>query len=220
MNLDQLEKSKVLMVDDNPQYLKVLLGFLRKFGFEISVAQSGEEALTRLAYFSPDIILLDVMMSGLDGFEICRRIKASESGRDIPVIFMTALTDVDSKVKAFEAGAVDFVTKPIQYREVIARVIAQLSLRRLQQMLREKNEQLRVKNLELEAKNEQLQEALANIKTLRGLLPICANCKQIRDDQGYWHDVAEYVHTHSEAHFTHGICPKCMKKLYPDYYQE
>jgi DNA-binding response OmpR family regulator len=217
MDLTQLEKSKILLVDDNPQNLKVLVSFLRELNFEISVAQSGEETLTLLSRFTPDIILLDVMTDRLDGFETCRRIKASEASRDIPVIFMTALVDVESKVKGFEAGGVDFVTKPIEYRELLARVVAQINLRRLQQMLQEKNAQLQAKNLELEAKNGQLEEAMANIKILRGLLPICANCKQIRDDQGYWHDVAEYIHAHSEADFTHSICPKCMQTLYPDY---
>jgi DNA-binding response OmpR family regulator len=201
----------LLIVDDNLKNLKVLLDLLKDSGFTISVAKSGEEALERASRWTPDLILLDVMMPDLDGFETCRRLKTSKTTREIPVIFMTALADVESKLKGFEVGGVDYVTKPLEYQEVIARLNTHLIIRRLQQDLAEKN-------AELQAKNEQLQQALNQVKTLSGLLPICANCKKIRDDQGYWQDVAVYIREHSEADFTHGICPDCMQKLYPDFY--
>jgi DNA-binding response OmpR family regulator len=176
------------------------------------VAQSGEEALKWVNDLAPDIILLDVMMPGLDGFETCRHLKASEATREIPIIFMTALADLENKLKGFEAGGVDYVTKPLEHQEVVARLNTHLTIRRLQQSLEENN-------IELQAKNEQLQQALDQVKTLSGLLPICANCKKIRDDQGYWQDVAVYIRDHSEVEFTHGICPDCMQTLYPDFYQ-
>jgi DNA-binding response OmpR family regulator len=205
------QRSTILIVDDNLKNLKVLLDLLKDFDFDISVAKSGEEALRRVSRRTPDIILLDVMMPGLDGFETCRRLKANEATREIPVIFMTALTDVESKLKGFEIGGVDYITKPIEYQEAIARLNAHLTIRRLQRSMAEKN-------AELQAKNEQLQQALDKVKVLSGLLPICANCKKIRDDQGYWQDVAVYIRDHSEADFTHGICPECIQKLYPDYF--
>ncbi len=205
-------KGTLLIVDDNLKNLKSLLGLLKDMGFGLIVAQNGEEALERVSHPLPDIILLDVMMPGLDGFETCRRLKANEVSREIPIIFMTALTDVGSKLKGFEMGGVDYVTKPIEYQEVIARLNTHLTIRRLQQSLEEKN-------AELQTKNEQLQQALDQVKTLSGLLPICANCKKIRDDQGYWQDVAVYIRDHSEADFTHSICPECMQKLYPDFYR-
>lgn len=220
MDLPSSQKNTILIIDDDTQNLKVMVGFLKESGFEISVARSGEDALKLVEHFTPDIILLDVMMPGLNGFETCGRLKANKITQNIPVIFMTALTDVENKVKGLETGAVDFVTKPVEYREVIARITTHLTLGNLQKQLREKNTQLEQKNLELEEKNRQLQEALDNIKTLSGLLPICANCKKIRDDDGYWHDVAVYVRDHSDAEFTHGICPDCLKILYPDYFNE
>lgn len=212
MELHQPQKGTLLIVDDNFRNLKVLLDLLKDFGFAISVARSGEEALERVSRRIPDLILLDVMMPEMDGFETCRRLKANETTRKIPVIFMTALTDVESKLKGFEMGGVDYVTKPVEYQEVIARLNAHLTVHRLQQDLAEKN-------AELQTKNEQLQRALDQVKMLSGLLPICANCKKIRDDQGYWQDVAAYIRDHSEADFTHSICPDCMQKLYPGFYQ-
>ncbi|HMQ52318.1 MAG TPA: response regulator [Anaerolineae bacterium] len=201
----------LLIVDDNLKNLKVLMDLLRDRGFDILVARSGEEALSRIDYRLPDLILLDVMMPGPDGFEICRRLKAYETTREIPIIFMTALTDVQSKLKGFEVGGVDYVTKPLEYQEVMARLQAQLTIRRLQQDLVEKN-------AELQAKNEALQQALDQVNLLSGLLPICANCKKIRDEQGRWQEVTVYIRDHSEAEFSHGICPDCMQKLYPGYY--
>jgi DNA-binding response OmpR family regulator len=188
-----------------------MVGLLKEADFDISVAQSGQEALKRVSDLTPDIILLDVVMPEVDGFETCRRLKANETARTIPVIFMTALTDVESKVKGFEAGGVDYVTKPVEAKELLARLTTHLTLRRLQKSLEGRN-------AELQAKNEQLQQALDQVKKLSGLLPICANCKKIRDDQGYWQDVAVYIRDHSEAEFSHGICPDCMKRLYPDFY--
>jgi DNA-binding response OmpR family regulator len=210
METQQPQKGTLLIVDDDLKNLKVLLDMLKDFGFAISVARSGEEALARASRRTPDLILLDVMMPGLDGFETCRRLKVNQTTGEVPIIFMTALTDVASKLKGFEVGGVDYVTKPVEYQEVMARLNAHLTIHRLQQDLAQKNTELR-------AKNEQLQQTLDQVKILSGLLPICANCKKIRDDQGYWQDVAVYIRDHSEAEFTHGICPGCMLKLYPDF---
>jgi DNA-binding response OmpR family regulator len=212
METDQSHTRALLIVDDDLKNLRVLLDLLKDFGFAISVARNGEEALERASRRPPDLILLDVMMPGLDGFETCRRLKADQTTAEVPIIFMTALADVESKLKGFEMGGVDYVTKPIEYQEILARLNAHLTIRRLQQ-------DLAAKNAELQAKNEQLQQALAQVKKLSGLLPICANCKKIRDDQGYWQDVAVYIQEHSEADFTHGICPDCIQKLYPDLYR-
>jgi len=98
----------------------------------------------------------------------------------------------------------DYITKPVKVEAVLARVNTHLTIRRLQK--------------DLEEKNAQLQEAFDNIKTLKGLIPICANCKKIRDDEGYWHQVEGYIRDHSEAEFTHGICPDCAMTLYPEFY--
>jgi DNA-binding response OmpR family regulator len=213
MHLAYPEKSTILIVDDNLHNLNILASALKAYGFEPSVAQSGEETLELLNHSTPDLILLDVMMPGMDGFETCRHLKENPATRAIPVIFVTALADIESKLKAFEAGGVDYVSKPLEFQEVLAPVATHLTLRDLQQQLEQKNNALQEKNL-------QLQEALDKVKTLRGLLPICANCKKIRDDGGYWQQVEAYIADHSEAEFTHGICPACMEKLYSDLYSE
>lgn len=125
-------EATLLVVDDNPVNLGVMVDHLERHGFEVLVALGGFEALERVRYAQPDLILLDVMMPDLDGFETCRRLKHEEASRDIPVIFMTALADVDSKVTAFAAGGVDYVSKPFQVEELLARVRTHLALRRAQ----------------------------------------------------------------------------------------
>ncbi len=124
------QTSTILVVDDQPNNLKVLLAFLRQHDFEVRVAQNGERALKVLQQNLPDIILLDVMMPGMNGFETCRLIKADAKIADIPVIFMTALDSVEDKVTGFEAGGVDYITKPFQQLEVLARLNTHITLRR------------------------------------------------------------------------------------------
>jgi diguanylate cyclase (GGDEF)-like protein/PAS domain S-box-containing protein len=129
----------VLMVDDTPANLGVLAQMLEEQGFEVTVAQDGEEALLRARLVRPDLILLDVMMPGIDGFETCRRLKQIDALRDVPVIFMTALSDHNEKVLGFRVGGVDYVTKPFQIDEVLARINTHLSLRSMQQQLEAQN---------------------------------------------------------------------------------
>ena len=112
----------ILIVDDTPANLSVLAETLSTAGYSLMVAEDGEEALSQTLLALPSLILLDVMMPGIDGFETCRRFKAAEATRDIPVIFMTALADTSEKVRAFNAGAVDYITKPIQHDEALARI--------------------------------------------------------------------------------------------------
>jgi diguanylate cyclase (GGDEF)-like protein/PAS domain S-box-containing protein len=125
-----LSPTRILVVDDMPANLGLLVDHLENHGIEVLVALGGQEALDRLAFVEPDLILLDVMMPEMDGFETCRRLKDNAKTESIPVIFMTALTDVKSKVAAFEAGGVDYVEKPFQIEELIARVKTHVALRR------------------------------------------------------------------------------------------
>ncbi len=129
----------VLIVDDNPANLGVLSDTLDQSGVEVWVAQSGKIALERVAYALPDLILLDVMMPELNGFETCQHLKANSKTKDIPVIFMTALSDTESKVQGFQLGAVDYITKPFQQEEVLARVQLHLRIADLSRKLEEKN---------------------------------------------------------------------------------
>ena len=132
----------ILIVDDMPANLEVVTSHLERQGYCALVALSGDEGIERAEYVQPDLILLDVMMPGLDGFEICRRLKSSERTRAIPVIFMTALTDTTDKLAGFAAGAVDYVTKPLNGAEVFARIESHLALYALRRQLAEQNAQL------------------------------------------------------------------------------
>lgn len=146
-------KPTILVVDDNPTNLQVLLESLKRTGFKILVARTGESAIQQAEYGKPDLILLDVMMPGIDGFETCRRFKTLEAFKDIPIIFMTALTDTTDKLKGFQAGGVDYVTKPLQHEEVLARVVTHLTIRRLQQELRQQHALLQEQHAQLQALN-------------------------------------------------------------------
>ncbi len=125
----------VLVVDDIPANLSVLLDLLTGEGFTVLVADSGERALLQVSHRRPDLILLDAMMPGLDGFETCRRLRADPATRDLPVLFMTALTDTAARLTGFAAGAVDYISKPFEPEEVLARLRVQLELQRLRRTL-------------------------------------------------------------------------------------
>jgi PAS domain S-box-containing protein len=142
MTQDSDRQPVVLMVDDTPANLGVLFELLSESGFRVLVAEDGESALTRAEYACPDLILLDVMMPGIDGFTVCSRLKENPATMDIPVIFMTALTDTVDKVKGFHLGAVDYITKPFQDSEVLARVRTHITMQTLKTRLIESEERL------------------------------------------------------------------------------
>ncbi len=176
MSLEILEKSTILIVDDNPTNLGVLSDCFSEFGFEILVAEDGESAIEKVEYAHPDIILLDVLMPGIDGFETCQRLKANTSTQNIPVIFMTALSDTVDKVRGLQLGAVDYITKPVQYEEVLARVKTHLTTRNLAKRLQEQNTRLQQEISDRKQAEEQLRglevelrEALAQEKELSEL---------------------------------------------------
>ncbi len=188
-------KPFVLIVDDIPTNIKLLGNVLKKAGYEISFATSGKQAFSIIDNIKPDIILLDIMMPEIDGYKVCEKLKSKPETKDIPIIFLTAKTESEDIFKGFIAGAVDFISKPFSYIELLARVKTHVDLK----LARDIQENL-VKKLE---------KALSDVKKLSGLLPICVNCKKIRDDKGYWSQVEEYISEHSDADFMHGICPDC-----------
>ena len=146
-----LDNNLILLVDDVPNNLKVLSSLLAISGFEVAIATSGEGALQQLEYTSVSLVLLDVMMPGIDGFETCRRMKANPATQNIPIIFITALSEPVDKVQGFDLGAVDYVTKPFQKDEVLARVRTHLKLNQLSQTLE-------LRNIELQQLAEQLEQ--------------------------------------------------------------
>lgn len=142
MNLEEIKGSKILIVDDNPGNLGVLFDYLSKLEFIILLAQSGEDALELVEENLPDIILLDILMPGIDGFETCRKLKSQKKTRDIPVLFISSLSEVFDKVKSFEAGGVDYITKPFQQEEVLARIKTHLNIIKLKTRLEKQNKDL------------------------------------------------------------------------------
>lgn len=197
-----MDKPKLLLVDDVPDNLKMLYHVL-KDDYDVRCATSGIETLKAAEAIQPDLILLDVMMPEMDGFETCRRLKEIKSLKDVPVIFLTALSDDIDEVRGFDAGAVDYITKPINPLVVRKRVATHIALKQ--------------RTDQLEKSNRELEEALARIKVLSGIVPICAYCKKIRDDEGFWSQLESYITQHSDALFSHGICPDCAEQVMKDF---
>ena len=190
---------KVLIADDDPVSQRVLEAFLTRWGYEVSRAENGAEALRKLeAREAPRLAILDWMMPGIDGVEVCRRLRAANPVLPLYVIVLTAKGESEDVVEGLESGADDYVTKPFDRAELRARIQVGERVLELQTELSE-----RVKELEA---------ALARVKTLQGLLPICSYCKRIRNDQNYWQQVEQYIGEHSGAEFSHGICPDCFDK--------
>jgi signal transduction histidine kinase len=155
LNHAVLKEQCVLIIDDDPANLGAISGYLGHMGLEVLVARDGASGLEKARYARPDLILLDVRMPGADGFEICKSLKAEQSTREIPVIFMTALAKTEHKVKGFKAGGVDYITKPLQFEEVLARVTTHLQCNDLRKRLDQKVKQ---RTAELEASNKELEE--------------------------------------------------------------
>ena len=167
MSIDRSPRGDILIVDDNPTNLEILVKFLSRQGFEVLVAMDGEGAIEQISHSRPDLILLDVMMPGIDGFETCRRLKLNKETADIPVIFMTALTETEDKVKGFSVGAVDYVTKPIHHEEVLARIATHLTIRSLQRRLEEANKTLEQR---VDERTGELRTAMMEVERLRARL--------------------------------------------------
>jgi DNA-binding response OmpR family regulator len=186
--MEHTKDALILAVDDTPGDLDLLTRILEREGYRLAPAKDGAQTLEAAAKERPDLILLDVTMPGMDGLELCRRLKAAPTTHDIPIIFVTGQSGSEEILAGFEAGAVDYVTKPYRIPELLARVHVHVELRRVQ--------------------NE--------VRTLRGILPTCSYCKQIRDEQGTWHAIEFFISQHSEAQFSHGICPGCLAVHFPD----
>jgi AmiR/NasT family two-component response regulator len=197
------KKLRIMIAEDDALVGNVIQSQLEELGHEVvAKATDGAQAVRLTASLEPDVVIMDIQMPEMDGLEAARTI------RDIcptPVVLLKAYETPDLIAKAGEVGVGAYLVKPSNARDMqrtmmiaIARFADLMKLKRL---------------------NEELQDALDNIKTLQGLLPICSSCKKIRDDQGYWTQIESYIRLHSNVEFSHGICPACAKKLYPEYHQ-
>ena len=192
------EGARILVADDDPVSLRVLQKALEKWGHQVMVARDGTQAWQALTGpESPQMAILDWMMPGMDGPTICRRARSVPSNTPPYLILLTARNDYDDVVSGLEAGANDYVTKPFHQAELRARVRVGFRVLELQGKLSD-----RVCELE---------SALKQVKQLHGLLPICMYCKKIRNDGDYWQQVETYISDHTEAEFSHGICPECYE---------
>jgi PleD family two-component response regulator len=198
-----LRRPVVLVVDDNEDNLTLIGKIVESAGYEAVLATSGSQALEFVADDRPDLILLDIMMPDMDGYSVCHALKLDAAVREVPVLFLTAKADPDDITRGFAAGAVDFIAKPFHAAELRARVRTHLELKQQRD--------------ELFRRTAELERALSHVKTLRGLLPICAWCKKIRNDQGYWDQLESYLSSHTDATFSHAICPDCAARAFPSH---
>ncbi len=191
---------KILIAEDDPVSATLLQTLLTQWDYEVVITENGDDALSVLsADDGPSLAILDWMMPGLSGPDVCRKVRSASPSRPLYLILLTRLGQRDKMVEGLEAGADDYLAKPFDAAELRARVQAG---RRVVNLERELHDRVR-----------ELEDALANVKQLQGLLPICSYCKKIRDDQDYWHQVDSYVAQHSEVQFSHSICPSCFETV-------
>jgi len=191
---------RILIADDDPHTRSLLESMLIRWGYDVVVTENGKEALEILQQVDPPpLAILDRMMPGIDGVTLCWKVREKPSARPNYLILLTGLSDQQDIVEGLRAGADDYVTKPFNIEELQARVQTGVRMINLQSSLMERV--------------EQLETALTHIKRLRGLLPICSYCKRIRDDQKYWQEIELYISEHSDAEFSHVICPDCNETI-------
>ena len=201
----------ILIVDDRPENLLAMESLLEGRDLRVFKAESGNEALGLMLEYTFALVLLDVQMPEMDGFETAELMRGSERTKKVPIIFVTALSKEQKYIfQGYESGAIDYLLKPLEPEILRSKVKIFCELYRQKRVI---EEQLN----EIEEKNEILQKQLDENKILKGFIPICANCKKIRDDKGYWDQVENYISKHSEAKFSHSICPECYEKLYPEF---
>lgn len=189
---------RVLIADDEAASRHLVRNIVRAWGFEVLVAGDGSEALHILeGSIPPEIALLDWMMPKVDGLDICRRIRAAMPNAPSYIILVSARGGLANVVQGLEAGADDYLTKPFDPRELRARLHVGVRVVQLQKALLDRC--------------HELDDALKRVKLLQGLLPICSYCKKIRNDRNYWEQLDAYVASHSEAQFSHGVCPDCYQ---------
>jgi phosphoserine phosphatase RsbU/P len=189
---------QILIAEDDVVSRRLLEATLRRWDYEVIVTCDGQQALDALqAPDAPPLAILDWMMPLVDGPQICRRLRGLDRLVPTYVILLTAKGTKEDVVTGLDEGADDFMTKPFDRDELHSRIRVGVRMIELQQ--------------KLSARVRDLTDALAQVRQLQGLLPICSYCKRIRDDQNYWQQVESYLSRHSEIRFSHGICPECYE---------
>jgi DNA-binding response OmpR family regulator len=195
---------RILIAEDDATSRMVLASILTGEGFDVTAAEDGGAAWQLLQQpGAPSLAIVDLMMPGLDGLELVRRVRALPTAVPPYLIIVSTKDDKADVVAGLGAGANDYLTKPYDAGELRARI--------------EVGRQLIEARIALNEKVAELELALKEVRTLKGIVPICASCKNVRDDQGYWNRVETYLNEHTEAEFSHAVCPDCMKRLYPQF---
>lgn len=190
---------RILVIEDEKAIRDSFRNFLEDNDYDVLEAENGRIGLALLARERPDLILVDLRMPEVDGLEVLERVQ--KDFPDTPIIVVSGTGVIADVVEAMRLGAWDYLIKPIEDLSVL-RYAIEKSLERARLILENREYQKR-----LEERTLELEKALAEIKTLKGIVPICSSCKKIRDDKGYWEQVEIYVQKHSDARFSHGICP-------------
>jgi DNA-binding response OmpR family regulator len=191
---------RILISEDDHVSRLMLSTTLQKWQYDVLTTQDGATALEALqAADAPKLAILDWMMPEMDGVDVCRALRSQANPEPCYIILLTAKAEKGDIVKGLEAGADDYLTKPFDRSELRARLQVGLRMIELQKRLAERV--------------HQLEEALASVKQLQGLIPICSYCKKIRDDKNFWQQVECYVSAHTDARFSHGICPACLDNI-------
>ncbi len=191
---------KILVAEDDRVSRQILTTTLAKCGYEILVTTDGAQAWEELQKIdAPTMAILDWMMPGVDGVELTRRVRALVRSVPTYVMLLTAKADKESIVAGLEAGANDYLTKPVDLNELRARVHVGRQMVDLQ--------------TQLAARVAQLEQALADVQSLSGLLPLCCYCKKIREGDDYWQEVEDYLANHGDIRFSHSVCPACAAAM-------
>lgn len=240
---------QILVVEDSKVQSAFMAHILHARNYQVFQTGDGIEALEFLEKQLPTMVISDVTMPRMDGYELSRRIRQDDRFREIPILLVTTLGSPMDILNGLKCGANHFILKPYDEQYLLARVdhilfnrhaskeggcsmafevfldgrkhsitaermqIVDLLFSSMEKMLHQNTELERL-NHQLTEANKELRESLLMVKTLRGLVPICAHCKKIRDGRGQWHKLEDYIHTHTEADFTHGICPCCEKSFF------
>jgi AmiR/NasT family two-component response regulator len=192
---------RIVIAEDETLVIEMIAGLVDELGHTVvGTARSGIQAIEVTRDLHPDVVLMDIKMPDMDGIEAAQRIAES---CPVPVVVLTAFETPEMVARASAAGVGAYLTKPPRAREV-DRAIS-IAVARFEDLMA------------LRRTNAELEQALVTVKRLRGVLPICAGCKRIRDDQGDWQHVERYIRDHAEVDFTHGLCPECVAQFYPDY---
>ncbi len=203
---DRDYQAKILIIDDQALNLKLASTILKAKGYDTRCISESSQATEAILAYAPDLILLDIMMPDLDGITLCKQLKSNPITNDIPIIFITAKTASETLLSAFEAGGVDFVSKPFQTEELLARVKTHVHIRLLQKNLTDSFQKLEKKQHELLSSQKQVEELKS------AMVKICAWTKQIEID-GKWISVEEYFTTHLGIQLTHGVSDSAAKEI-------